>query len=543
MSRRSIAGLTAAVMTAAALTGCKDGPLGIFNQKTDEPVYKIEDYQDKATVRKNFNESLDFGKTLAAIPGAPADFQWVGEAEDAELTGVVREMTGDFEGYSGRGYVGSFTDEKDAVTFTAEVPADGIYDLTFRTSTGYSDSHKINPVEVDGHAVGSITSPESEEFVDAALEGIYLSAGSHRITAGTEWGYYYIDRLTLTPGKGIDDKVYSISTPLCDQNAFDNTKRLYEFLRDCYGKYTLTGQYCDKGKFGTEMTLIHDKTGSYPAILGLDMMDYTPSRTEHGSKGRSVDYAKDFYLNAGGIVTMCWHWNAPSAYLPNTDDKPWYSGFYADKTTIDLDKIADGSDSAGKTALLADIDAVCAAMEPLKEAQVPILWRPLHEASGGWFWWGNCKPESYLWLWNQLYQKMVGEHGLHNLIWVWNGQDKAWYPGDETVDIIGTDIYAPAHSYASQSSTFTQMTGWSGTPKLLALSENGVMPDPELLRRDRAMWSWFGTWGGEFVHDKHIASEQYTDFAMWEKVYKSGDTLTLEELPCLWTYRKEHNEK
>lgn len=523
------AALLLACMTASGLAGCAE----------KAPAYDITAFQD-TTARSSFNESLDLTKTERQASAVPADFSWVGQAEDADFTGKVDVMNVEFPGYQGTSYVGNFTAPEDTVVFTVEVPADGVYDLSFNTCVGFADTDKINPVTVDGEAVGSITTLKGKEFTETPLTGVYLTAGTHKIAAGTEWGWYFVDQLTVTAGTPVDPEIYNVSEELCDPDAFDNSKRLYKFLRDCYGKYTITGQNCDKGKYGTEMTLIHDQTGEYPAILGLDMIDYTPSRVElGGGTGQAVDYAKDFYLNSGGIVTMCWHWNAPTHYLYNTGDHPWYSGFYKEHTTIDLDKIANGEDEAGKTALLADIDAICEAMEPLREAQVPILWRPLHEAAGGWFWWGNCKKESYLWLWDQVYDKMVNEHGMHNLIWVWNGQDKDWYPGDDTVDIIGTDIYPPEHTYASQSSKFLEMTEWSGTHKIIALTENGVMPDPELVQRDGAIWGFFCTWGGEFIHELYRGTEKYTEFPMWEKVYQSEDTLSLNDLPCLWDYPLE----
>lgn len=529
---------TRTLRTAAGLLACCTALLtaaGCGNQNKPKP-YDIKDYQDNATVRKEFNESLDLNKPLHDLSGAPADFKWVGQAEDAELTGIVAEESPQFPGYQGRGYVANFTGDDDSAIFTVEVPADGIYNLSFNTCTGYANSEKTNPITVDGMTAGSITTPMTAEFVEVPLEGVYLSAGTHRITAGTDWGYYYLDQLTVTPGTPISEDLYKVTDTLSDPDAFDNSKRLYKFLRDCYGKYTITGQVCDTGKFGTEMVMIENETGHYPAMLGLDMSSYTPVSVELGSKGKAVDYAKDFYLNQGGIVTMCWHWVAPKAYLPNDNAHPWYSGFYKEHTTIKLDDIAEGKDEAGKAALLADIDAICEAMEPLKEAQVPVLWRPLHEASGGWFWWGDCKASSYLWLWNQMYEKMVHEHGLHNLIWVWNGQSKDWYPGDDTVDIVGTDIYPPAHSYGSQSSAFAELASWPSSPKIVALTENGVMPDPELIQRDRAVWSWFCTWSGEFIQELHLATENYTEFSMWDKVYQSDDTLALDDLPCLWTY-------
>lgn len=509
--------------TAAALCGCSDS-------------YDIADYQD-SDARTEFNTNLDLNKTNSNTETVPADFQWIGEAEDAVCVGNVKEVDVNFPGFSSRGYVGGFQNENDKVVFSVEVPVSGVYTLSFSTCGGNATAAKNNPAIVDGAGVGNITTPVGTSFSQCKVEGVYLTAGTHEIAAGTEWGYYFVDSLTVTAGTPISKDVYEITAQLANPNAQDNTKRLYQFLLDCYGKYTITGQNCDAGIDGKEMELIKTKTGQYPAMLGLDMMDYTPSRVHFGGgTGKAVDHALDFYCNHGGIVTFCWHWNAPESYLINSGDHPWYSGFYAEDCTLNLDAIADGTDPAGKDLLLRDIDAVAEAMKPLNEAQVPVLWRPLHEASGGWFWWGNCKPESYLWLWNLLYDKMTNEHGLNNLIWVWNGQDPAWYPGDATVDIIGIDIYPPEHTYTSQSSQFAEMTSWSTEKKIIALTENGCMPDPDLLMRDNAVWSWFCTWGSEFIHDFGIASEKYTELYMWEKVYQSEHTLSLEDLPCLWEY-------
>ena len=45
-------------------------------------------------------------------------------------------------------------------------------------------------------------------------------------------------------------------------------------------------------------------------------------------------------------------------------------------------------------------------------------------------------------LWYYLYDELTNKYGCTNLIWVWNGQNPEWYPGDEYVDVIGEDIYA-----------------------------------------------------------------------------------------------------
>ena len=90
-------------------------------------------------------------------------------------------------------------------------------------------------------------------------------------------------------------------------------------------------------------------------------------------------------------------------------------------------------------AILRDIDSIATALKPLAEQDIPVLWRPLPEAGGGWYWWGADGAASYRWLWNLLWHRMTDYHQLHNLIWVWNGQSQDFLV--DYYDIAAMDIY------------------------------------------------------------------------------------------------------
>lgn len=169
-----------------------------------------------------------------------------------------------------------------------------------------------------------------------------------------------------------------------------------------------------------------------------------------------------------------------------------------------------------------------------------MLFRPLHEASGGWFWWGAAGPDAYKKLYIAIYEKLTNEYGLNNLIWVWNGQDADWYPGDEYVDIIGEDIYPGERVYSSQISAYLNAAqNYSTERKLVYMTENGCVFDPELARRDGAMWGMWCTWQGEFVAKSmaiYALNEQYTEESLLIKAYEDEDVVTLEDLPDLTTY-------
>jgi mannan endo-1,4-beta-mannosidase len=198
-----------------------------------------------------------------------------------------------------------------------------------------------------------------------------------------------------------------------------------------------------------------------------------------------------------------------------------------------------GQDDKGYQLLVRDMDAIATELAKLRDKDVPVLWRPLHEASGGWFWWGNCSAESYIKLYRLMYDKFTNEYELHNLIWVWNGQSPLWYPGDDVCDIVGTDIYPGEHVYTSQYPKFIETADIPSYRKIVTLSENGCLFDPDLAVRDGAMWSYFGVWSGDFVTGQGTIityNEQYTDSEMLKKVYNHENVITRDELPVLTEY-------
>lgn len=485
-------------------------------------------------IRTEYNTDLDLSNYPLTKSEVPADFSLTVEAESGKLEGNAK--ANDFPDASGGAYVNGVNVEGDALTMTADIEYSGFYDMNFLTM---GSEGRVNNVLVDGMKVGDITTNSPAEFGDTLLSYIYLDKGTHEITITPSWGYVDIDCLILTAAATpVTEDTYKVEPTLVNPNADENTKRLYKFLCDIYGKYSLAGQYADEGRASSEYEKITAKTGKTFAVLGLDMGNYSLGSKAHGAESKTVEYAYDWYKNAGGIVQLCWHWTTPEDYAVNAGDQPWYSSFYKEGSKLDLDKIMNGEDDAAYQLLMDDIDNMANELARLRDAGVPVLWRPLHEASGGWFWWGNCEPESYKKLWNVMYDKMTNEHNLTNLIWVWNGQDPAWYPGDETVDINGWDIYAGNHVDSSQSGRFDDMaTNYGTKTKLIALTENGCVMDPDKVFNDNARWLFWGTWSDPFTMKLGVViNDEYTTVELLTKAYNHERVLTLDELPDLQNY-------
>lgn len=450
------------------------------------------------------------------------------EAEEGTLLGGTSTQEKD-----GVGYVEGFAKEGDGLELSIHIEETGFYDLNF-VSRSADGGYKENYVAVDGERMGT-AKVEGKTYTDSLISRVYLETGDHTVQLSSYWGWVQVDSLKVKPSDDLDPRRFDIEPVLVNPNATDNTRRLMAYLCDIYGKDILSGQFCDSGMFGAENATIWKTTGGkYPAILGLDMSNYTPVSVAHGAEGYATDYALECW-ERGGIVTFCWHWTTPEKYITGN----WYSTFYKEHTNINLSRIMGGKDQEGYDLLVADIDAIAEQLLILQEADVPVLWRPLHEAGGGWFWWGNSGPEAYKQLYILMYDRLVNHHGLNNLIWVWNGQDKEWYPGDEYVDIIGEDIYPGERVYTPQTSKYLEVLEYTDARKMIILSENGCLFDPDLAIRDGSMWGSFCTWGGEFVTKNKqllLLSEQYTEEDMLKRVYEHEHVITRDELPDLKNY-------
>ena len=540
--KKTIALISAAAMC-CSLAACGDAQNGEDSESAAETsAVSVSDAASNddgikavfGEIRTEYNTDLDLSDYPLTKSDVPADFSLTVEAESGKLEGNAK--ANDFPDASGGAYVNGVNVEGDALTMTADIEYSGFYDMNFLTM---GSEGRVNNVLVDGMKVGDITTNSPAEFGDTLLSYIYLDKGTHEITITPSWGYVDIDCLILTAAATpITEDTYKVEPTLVNPNADENTKRLYKFLCDIYGKYSLAGQYADEGRASSEYEKITAKTGKTFAVLGLDMGNYSLGSKAHGAESKTVEYAYDWYKNAGGIVQLCWHWTTPEDYAVNSGDQPWYSSFYKEGSKLDLDKIMNGEDDAAYQLLMDDIDNMANELARLRDAGVPVLWRPLHEAAGGWFWWGNCEPESYKKLWNVMYDKMTNEHNLTNLIWVWNGQDPAWYPGDETVDINGWDIYAGNHVDSSQSGRFDDMaTNYGTKTELIALTENGCVMDPDKVFNDNARWLFWGTWSDPFTMKLGVViNDEYTTVELLTKAYNHERVLTLDELPDLQNY-------
>lgn len=391
-------------------------------------------------------------------------------------------------------YATGFLDRNQSIAFTVERPA-GLYRVHIRYRASGSKGYDL---KIDG-LIYSGMFPKSPEFTDFDAGLIELPGGKIDLTIGGGWGHYDIAGLTLTPATA-DAPTPAPAGVLCNPAASPEARDLFRRLLSGYGQYTLSGVH----EFA-DVEYVKQQVGHDVAILSRDLMDYTPSRIEHGSRpGRMTERVIES-AKAGYTVTLCWHWNAPKDLIDKietrpdgrTVDKRWYRGFYSEATTFDFSRALADPNGADYALLLRDIDAIAVELKKLQAAHVPVLWRPLHEAEGKWFWWGTRGPLAYRQLWTLLYDRLTHYHKLDNLIWVYTSAGEVdWYPGDDKVDVIGADAY-PADNRDPLTGIWSTLRRSFGDRKPLTLSEVGMVPDVDRMRRHGVYWAYFCTWGGK----------------------------------------------
>jgi mannan endo-1,4-beta-mannosidase len=339
------------------------------------------------------------------------------------------------------------------------------------------------------------------------------------------------------------------ATPV-DAQADARTREQFAWLRATWGRQTIAGQQDLSWNDGVDMAQrVFDDTGKYPALMGFDFMN-TWTTGERSDGRRQVDEAIA-WARRGGLVTFCWHWRDPS--VASGEGNFYAREADAGKNTAFTIPVRDGRLDTGSSAgrwIDADIDRLGVELAKLRAAGVTVLWRPLHEASGhegdGWFWWGRKRTDgvpnaqAYVLLYRHMFNRLVNAHGLHNLIWVWNGQDPAWYPGDDVVDIVGYDVYddTDRRTYRSQVDIYRRMAAIGPAAKPVAMSENSYIPDPDRMKADGARWLWFLTWNdghapaGTSDRDNFWTGDYYNTAAHKTKVYHHPDVITLDRLPA-----------
>jgi hypothetical protein len=300
--------------------------------------------------------------------------------------------------------------------------------------------------------------------------------------------------------------VLQAASPLVNPNANHDAKVLMAYLRSVYGKKIISGQMNDKW-----LSYIKTTTdGKEPALMGYDFNGICPGQGGNTDADKAIKWVKE----RGGIAQFNWHWISPNG----PSDGDWSSAKF------NLTSALANPEGQDYKNMLRDMDLVAAEIKKMQDAGVAIIWRPLHEAEGAWFWWGKYGGDSCKALYRLMYDRYTNHHKLNNIIWCWNsyaGDKPNWYPGDDVVDFFAYDYPSyPGTTWNRYQSLF----GSKG--KMFAIGEDGKLFDPALLSSEG--WLYFLTWD-YMVQDPSQKDGKNT--AAWLKqVYNDARVVTLTDV-------------
>lgn len=351
--------------------------------------------------------------------------------------------------------------------------------------------------------------------------------------------------LRFSTKKSNQQSISGLSNP----DAIPAAVNVYNFLREQFGRKTLSSTIANVNWNFSEANLVHAATGKYPAIATMDYIHMFTLTSHNPFNGWRVPYDDtrevETWWQNNGLISAGWHWNMPAneAAINNTEGYTCTpgSGTVGSKTTTCV-KPSNVMKEGTWEKRIADEDLAKMAelLLLLQDKGIPVIWRPLHEASGNtygqwagggaWFWWGIEGAEAYKNLWRYMYDYFKS-HGVNNLIWVWTSQnngDTDWYPGDNYVDIVGQDIYNKAA--ASNAADYIRLQA-TYPQKIVTLSECGNVGKISEQWAAGARWSYFMPWYQ--YNASTLDGHEHANTQWWQDAMSCPYVISRDQMPSL----------
>lgn len=292
------------------------------------------------------------------------------------------------------------------------------------------------------------------------------------------------------------------------QDASPEACALLNFLYEIKGKKVLSGQMWSPWGVD-EIDLVKRITGKYPAVRGQDLIHDKDNSNEIASV---IEWWKK-----GGIPTIMWHWGAPGKG----------EGYNQSKIGIDIERCFQEGTKENE-AMWSDLKRIADWLTILRDAHVPVLWRPMHECDGNWFWYGKGTGEQFKRIWITMFDYFTTERKLNNLIWVLCHTSEpldSFDPGNEYYDLAGADTYDKG---VVQEEMYRKIQQMHGIHAPVPYHECGTIPDPDQCFVEGVFWSWWMLWHTDFV-------TSYNKEEL-KRIYNHKLVLTLDELPDIMKY-------
>ncbi|RYG27014.1 hypothetical protein EON82_01055 [bacterium] len=284
-----------------------------------------------------------------------------------------------------------------------------------------------------------------------------------------------------------------VEQPPVTPNATPEARALLKMLYRISGKHTVMGQHNYPNEQGFNTNVMAIFSGKTPAMYGTDLGFAAAGDKDSAYVRHEMVAELTKRFRAGQMITICWH------EVPPTMDEPvTFRGQIQSRITdAQFNDLLTPGTPINKH-WYAQLDAVAEYLKELQDAHVPVLWRPLHEINGDWFWWNGVRGDEThgtKQLFRMMFDRLVKFHGLRNLLWVWNPDRPSradrqfvdYFPGLEYVDVLALDCYG-----SFEQSYYDDLNALSGG-KPMAISETTNAPALPLYASE-PKWAYVMRW-------------------------------------------------
>ncbi len=242
-----------------------------------------------------------------------------------------------------------------------------------------------------------------------------------------------------------------------------------------------------------------DFTGDYPAVAGFELghLELGDERSIDSVSFEQIAEQVVIHYNRGGIITISWHAKNPlTIQLPNTENqRRWGTAWDVSSTEVVTSILPGGENHEMFNTWLERLADFFGTLKDENSTPVPFIFRPYHEHSGSFFWWGTdiCTDEEYAALWRYTVEFLRDKKGLHNILYAYNTdrvtsleQYLRGYPGDDIIDMLSLDMYDRGEQFNAEADSALKFVTETAIArgKLTAFSETGAR---------RGMTDWWST--------------------------------------------------
>ena len=226
-------------------------------------------------------------------------------------------------------------------------------------------------------------------------------------------------------------------------------ERLIENLRAIPQKGIMFGHHDDTvygigWEFDEGGSDVRKVCGDYPAVISFDLGEIELGGDKSLDKVPFEKIRKEIInqYNRGGLVSLSWH-----PRNPKTGGDAWDVSDHAVVKSI----LPEGENYEKFQSWLGKVNDFILSLKTSDGTKIPVLFRPWHEHTGSWFWWGQnlCTTDEYKALWRMTADYLNAHGGTDQIVYAYSTgtepQDQASYleryPGHDLIDVLGFDAY------------------------------------------------------------------------------------------------------